>query len=87
MPQSKLQHSLVIVIADWNDAARKWAARCDDLPELVTEASTFDELRQGVVNAIDALIQGERVEASLPEISVYITASQTTRIANPNWLS
>ena len=72
----------IVVKATWDDAARVWVAESDDIAGLVTEAETFDGLREKVLRMIPELIELNGFDSDLPEIPVHILAQQTTLVAN-----
>lgn len=46
-----------VVTAQWDDEARVWVATSEDIPGLVTEAATLDELRDRVLAVASELIE------------------------------
>lgn len=70
---------LVVVRAVWDPEANVWVAESTDLPGLVTEAASLDELNRKLPGLIQDLIEdgdgdGER------EIPVEVVASFSSRI-------
>ncbi len=57
------------VQAHWDDEARRWWAESTDIPGLVTEAATFDELAarvMAVAPELLALNTGLSLDANVP---------------------
>lgn len=58
------------VDAAWDDEASVWVATSDDIPGLVTEADTFEELRAKLIDLVPELMtengEGTDRSASLP---------------------
>jgi predicted RNase H-like HicB family nuclease len=54
------------VDAAWDDDASVWVATSDDIPGLVTEAETLDELRAKLVDLVPELLaeNGDRADRS-----------------------
>ncbi len=46
-----------VVTAQWDDDAHVWVATSDDIPGLVTEAATLDDLLKRVVAVAPELLQ------------------------------
>lgn len=78
-----MQLSLILVRARWDEVAAIWVASCEDVPGLVTEADTLEELRDKVLVMIPELLEANGVMSDLAEIPVHILAEQTARITNP----
>lgn len=76
-------HQSIIVRAVWDEEARVWIATSEDVPGLVAEACTMEDLRETVLTRVSELLQLNGAGFALPEIPVHILAEQTTRIANP----
>ena len=79
----QLTRSMIVVRALWDDEARVWVADSDDVPGLITEAGTIEELRDKLVVMIPELLEANGVSYPLPEILIHILAERTARIANP----
>jgi hypothetical protein len=75
--------TLYLVRAHWDADARVWVATSEDVPGLVTEAGTLEELRDKVLAMVPELIEANGITSDLAEIAVHILAEQTARIANP----
>ena len=75
--------SLILVRAQWDNAARVWVATTDDVPGLATEAETLEALRDKLVVMIPELMQANGVASELPEIPIHIVAEMGARIPNP----
>jgi hypothetical protein len=68
------------VQAHWDDAARRWWAESTDIPGLVTEAATFDELVERIMAVAPdllALNMGLSPDADVP---IHVTAERTAVI-------
>ncbi len=78
-----MQSSMILVRARWDAEAAVWVATSEDVPGLVTEADTLEELRDKVLVMIPELLEANGVASDLAEIPVHIIAEQTTRITNP----
>lgn len=76
-------HQSIIVRAVWDEEARVWIATSEDVPGLVAEAGTMEDLRETVLTRVSELLQLNGGAFALSEIPVHILAEQTTRIANP----
>ena len=74
---------IILVRAVWDESAAVWVATSEDVPGLVTEADTMEQLRTKVLVMIPELLQDNNVAFDWPEIPVHILAEQTARIANP----
>lgn len=78
------RHQSIVVRATRDAEAGVWVATSDDVPGLVAEADTFDELRDTVLTRISELIELNGSTSSLPEIPVHILAEQFDLVANPS---
>ncbi len=47
----------LLVIAQWDDEASVWVATSDDIPGLVTEAASLDELLERVIAVAPELLE------------------------------
>lgn len=47
----------LLVIAEWDDEAEVWVATSEDIPGLVTEAATLDELLKRVLAVAPELLE------------------------------
>ncbi len=74
----------IIVRATWDDDAGVWVAESSDIPGLVTEASTLEDLRGKVLAMIPELMELNGVTSDLHEIPVHILAEQMARVPNPS---
>jgi predicted RNase H-like HicB family nuclease len=59
--------SALEVTANWDPEAKVWVAESDDLPGLVVEAATLDELVPELEMLIPALMAENRVRAPLTD--------------------
>ena len=78
-----MNHQSIIVRAVWDEEAHVWIATSEDVPGLVAEAGTMEDLRETVLTRVSELLQLNGGAFALSEIPVHILAEQTTRIANP----
>ena len=79
-----MPRTLILVRAHWDDEALVWVATSEDVPGLVTEAETMEELREKVLVMIPELLEANGIAFDWPEIPVHIMSEQTARIANPS---
>jgi Domain of unknown function (DUF1902) len=70
---------LIVVRATWDPAANVWTAESSDLPGLVTEAASLDELGCKLPGLIQDLMETDR-ELDVP---VEVVASLSKRIRVP----
>ncbi|MEJ2125801.1 MAG: DUF1902 domain-containing protein [Alphaproteobacteria bacterium] len=80
-----MEHSILLIRADWDDEAKVWVATSSDIDGLATEAPTLEELRTKVLAMVAELIELNGFTSDLPEIPIHIMAGQTARIRNPHW--
>ena len=78
-----MPHRLLIVRAVWDDAAAVWVATSDDVPGLVTEADTFEALREKVLALVPELMADNGVAFDAAAQLVHIIAEQTARVVAP----
>lgn len=72
---------LVVVRAVWDSEAAVWTAESSDLPGLVTEAASFDELEKKLPDLIRDLMEDGRSDfPTQTEIPIEIIASYSTKI-------
>lgn len=70
---------LVVVRATWDSDAQVWTAESSDLPGLVTEAASLDELDAKLPNLIRDLLEDDGA-AGVYEVSVEVIASFSRRV-------
>ncbi len=75
--------SLLLVRAHWDDTAAVWVATSDDVPGLVTEADTFEALRDKVLALVPELMAENGVSFDANTQPVHIIAEQTVRAPSP----
>jgi predicted RNase H-like HicB family nuclease len=68
----------LVVVATWDDEAGMWVAESDDIPGLVTEAPTREELEAKVRVMIPELREANRTSPPLAEVVMHW--HQETRI-------
>ena len=68
----------LVVVATWDDDAGVWVAESDDIPGLVTEAPTREELEAKVRVMIPELREANRMTS--PRAEVVVHWHQETRI-------
>jgi len=69
---------LIVVRATWDSDVQAWTAESSDLPGLVTEASSLNELTAKLPNLIRDLLEDD-AEGSY-EVPVEVVASMSTRV-------
>lgn len=74
----KMGH-LIVVRATWDTEASVWTAESSDLPGLVTEAASLDELDAKLPDLIRDLLEGEGATEGY-EVPVEVIASFSKRI-------
>ena len=80
-----MEKVLIVVRAHWDPEARVWAAMSDDIPGLVTEAASPEELERKLQVMIPELLEADeelRREFVLPqmEIPVVVMSQQLTKV-------
>jgi hypothetical protein len=71
--------NVIVVRAAWDQDAQVWVAQSSDLPGLVTEASSLDELGEKLPGLIqDLLDDNDNAEVEIP-VEVIATFSQRVR--------
>lgn len=72
---------LIVVRATWDNEADVWTAESTDLPGLVTEASSLNELDAKLPDLIRDLLDGSGVEGGFDvPVEVIASFSKTVRI-------
>lgn len=79
------QHTLILVRAEWDEAAGVWVASSADIEGLATEAATLEGLREKILTMVAELAEINGIDSNLPEIPIHIMTGQTARIPNPNF--
>ena len=64
------------VDAAWDDEASVWVATSDDVPGLVTEAETLEELRSKLIDLVPELLAENDPTADRSSLPVEIVATQ-----------
>jgi hypothetical protein len=75
----KMGH-LIVVRATWDSEAEVWTVESSDLPGLVTEASSLDELDAKLPNLIRDLLEDDDDKDAGYEVPVEVIASFSRRI-------
>ena len=70
----------ILVDAEWDGAARVWAATSKSVDGLAVEADTLEELEPKVTAALRDLIESNGIDGDQPEIPVHITARKATTV-------
>lgn len=71
----------IIVRAQWDAEAGVWVATSDDVPGLVTEATTQAELVEKIKVMIPELLEGDPDYAGdMPEVPVVIMTEQVEKV-------
>jgi Domain of unknown function (DUF1902) len=73
----------IIVKAEWDVEASVWVAQSDDVPGLVAESASLENLRPKVLAMISDLIELNNMKVELTEIPVHIVAHSLDRMAIP----
>ncbi len=72
----------LVVEAEWDAEASVWVATSTDIPGLVTEAATLDELRAKLTDIVPELLAENEPSALGPDpLPIEIVARQTLSIA------
>ena len=73
----------VHVLAQWDEEAKVWVATSDDVPGLVTEAESRDELVEILRVLIPELLaaNGVGAEEGVPEVPIELLATWQERIS------
>jgi len=71
--------SLIVVRATWDSEVEVWTAESTDLPGLVTEASSLDELDAKLPNLIRDLLDADDCDDGF-DIPVEVIASYSRRV-------
>lgn len=74
---------LIVVRATWDEEASVWVAESSDLPGLITEAASIDELDAKLPALIWDLLDDGSGIASDVEIPIEVIASYSKRIRGP----
>ena len=75
--------NIIVVRAAWDDEASVWVATSDDVPGLITEAATLEDLNAKLPDMIGELIELNGTGYLLPEIPIHIIAEKIARVVNP----
>ena len=72
----------ILVRAEWDPEAGVWVATSDDVPGLVTEAETPDELQRKLRVMIPELLElnDDLIQEFPPEVPVFIASQQLTKV-------
>lgn len=73
----------ILVKAEWDPEVSVWVATSDDVPGLVAESPSLEQLRPKVLAMIADMIMENGLESTLSEIPVHIVAHSTDRMDNP----
>lgn len=73
-----MQRVNLVVHVTWDDEAKVLVATSNDIPGLVAEAETWDQLRADVQALVPVLLRENRVieEESASEVPVHLMASE-----------
>ena len=74
----KMSH-LIVVRATWDSETEVWTAESPDLPGLVTEASSLNELDEKLPNLIRDLLDGDDTGEGF-DVPVEVIASFSKRV-------
>lgn len=67
---------VIIIKAVWDDEAKVWVATSENLPGLVTEADTIEQLYDKLAAMISDLIDGE----GMTDIPIHLMAEQSRKL-------
>ncbi len=72
----------IIVRAQWDPEAKVWVATSDDVPGLVTEAETPDELERKLQVIIPELLEANGISfgEGEAEVPLYVMSEQVSRV-------
>ncbi len=75
------RHS-IIVRAVWDPEAKIWVATSDDVPGLVTEAETPEQLEAKLQAMIPELLEenGVPIEGGIVEVPLYVMSEQVSKV-------
>ena len=68
------------VLAHWDAAAAVWWAESDDVPGLVTEAATLEELVENIRALVPDLLALNKIESRDAELPVEVIADRIERV-------
>jgi predicted RNase H-like HicB family nuclease len=71
---------IIVIRATWDPEAEVWVAESTDVPGLVTEAPTLDDLQAKLPGIIQDLVEVDDGEGDLVEVAVEILASKSQRV-------
>jgi len=74
-----MEHTLIVVRAMWDSEARVWVATSEDVPGLVTEADTQEDLLEKLRVMIPELLEDDGF-GGLPEVPVMIMSEQLAKV-------
>ena len=63
---------MILVRAQRDELAGVWVATSEDVPGLVTEAATLEDLQEKVLVMIPELLEANQIDCDLNEIPVHI---------------
>lgn len=67
---------VILIKAIWDDDAKVWVATSENLPGLVTEADTIEQLNEKLSVMIPELLDGDMT----PDIPIHLIAEQSRRL-------
>jgi predicted RNase H-like HicB family nuclease len=73
----------ILVRATWDEEAKVWVAESSDLPGLVTEAPSLDELSTKLPGMIQDLLESEDDDTDEIENPIEVVASFSQRVKVP----
>ena len=76
-------HRMILVRAQRDELAGVWVATSEDVPGLITEAASMEELQAKILVMIPELLAANEIDCDMDEIPVHIVSELLTRVANP----
>lgn len=70
-----------VVRASWDDAPQVWCGRSDDIPGLVVEADSYDELTAAIFEAISDLAAASGVKQPPAAVKIVTKREQAMPVA------
>lgn len=70
----------LVVRAFWDEEAQVWVAESDDVPGLVAEAATFEELLRELETLVPELLELNAPAKLAPDLAVRVIAERTARL-------
>ena len=75
-----MPNATIIVRASWDSDSEVWVATSDDVPGLVAEAESPQELERKLKSLIPILLEENDGYQDVPEVPLVVLHEQTTRV-------